>query len=193
MEILFLIIFVLFIPIDAYLVMWLFGFWRKPAVNKENSGLVFKRVVLAFILGFTLFGLGIKYPPVLTALVNLNVASVLWFVLTKIFKRANVYIIATGIFLLTIPGIYTSTLRITQYRMAQTFLETANSQSIELRGRSITIQEENALKEELKISVDFLKASREDAVNATATAAIALPIVLLLAIDDRKKRAKIKS
>ena len=115
-------------------------------------------------------------------------AYVLWLIFKKMFRTTKLYRIAMICLVVSLAVGYIASYRMVGYEVTMGYLTEINNQKIELTGKSITPEEENAYKEALFQRKDFKK------ILITSSIKISLiPFILVVLIMLFSARRSIKN
>ena len=124
---------------------------------------------------------------IFTFLVEVILTFVLWFVLKKLIKAVNPYVILTICLTTALIAGYIVAYRGIGFQITQDYLETINNQKIELTGEGITLEEQNTYKEELFRAGEFKKARL---ISSAQTSLYPFVLVLLTMLVFARKTVK---
>lgn len=117
-------------------------------------------------------------------LFELLAAYILWFVLKKVFKITKSYRIAIICLVLSLAVGYMASRNIVGYEVTMDYLTEINNQKIELTGESITLKEEEQLKEELVNNEEFQKLLITEPIKLSLYPFI--PVIFLMLFSARR-------
>jgi len=124
---------------------------------------------------------------IFTFLVEVILTFVLWFVLKKLIKAVNPYVILTICLTTALIAGYIVAYRGIGFQITQDYLETINNQKIELTGEGITLEEQNTYKEELFRAGEFKKTRL---ISSAQTSLYPFVLVLLTMLVFARKTVK---
>ena len=93
-----------------------------------------------------------------TFLIEIILALALWFVLKRILRGLNSYVILVICLSLALVAGFVVAYRGTGFQITTNYLTEVNNQKIEITGKSLTLDEENSYKKELFQMEEFKKA-----------------------------------
>lgn len=123
-------------------------------------------------------------------IIEMLVALILWFILTKIFKN-KFYLIAIIICIILLTVGYISTYRMIGYAVMQNYLEDINRIKISETGKGITLEEEKYYANNLISDEKFESMLLSHSLKVMAIPSILLIIIIFsIAIKSQKKHFK---
>ena len=123
-------------------------------------------------------------------ILEMLVAFILWFILTKIFKN-KFYSIVIIICIISLMVGYISTYRMIGYSVMQNYLEDINRIKISETGKGITLEEENNYKKNLSSDGKFKNMLFSHSLKAMSVPSILLIIIIFsIATKSQKKHFK---
>jgi len=106
-------------------------------------------------------------------------AYILWFILKKMVRSTKFYRIAIICLIVSLVVGYVASYRMVGYQVTMDYLTKINDQRIEETGRGITLQEENAYKEELFYNKDFQKLLTTSSIKISLSPFIFVILIML--------------
>ncbi len=127
---------------------------------------------------------------VFTFLVEIILALILWFVLKKLLRTANSYAILALCLTIALAAGYVVAYRGIGFQITQDYLERTNKQKIDLTGESITLEEENAHKEELFRTEEFKKALLTSSAKTSLYPFVLVLLTMLFFVFKKERGVK---
>lgn len=115
-------------------------------------------------------------------------AYIVWIIFRKVFKVTNLCGVVIACFVFSLAIGYIASYRIVGYEVTMGYLTEINNQRIEQTGESITLEEENAYKEELFQRKDFKETLRNSSIKISLIPFILVVFIMLFFV---KKTARI--
>ena len=114
-------------------------------------------------------------------------AYILLIIFRKIFKTTKLYRIVIICLVLSLAVGYVASYRIVGYEVTMGYLTEINNQKIEQTGEGITLEEENAYKEELFKRKDFKETLRNSSIKISLIPFILVAFIMLFFIRKTTK------
>jgi len=115
-------------------------------------------------------------------LVELISAYTLWFVLKRILRTTKFYRIMAICFVTSLVTGYIASYRYIGYEVTLDYLTKINNQKIELSGEGITLEEQNAHKEDLVNRKEFKQYLAKNAFQLSLLPSILVMLIMLLSV-----------